>query len=233
MLLVKLILQVLAVALAILVNRLDYWWSDKRTRKFKLGRRALLVLSGAFLIGSVVVTVNDDVQNRLQREELTARLDSLTGGNNYCHVEFDGGADARAASEVLLHVINAGKTPAYDVVIQIVDVLDAERVKATTSPSEAPYTVLQRVFQKTLGPIAPQTAVSLAKDLLRLPERNAAVYEIHIQQRNGTVAQVVRFERVSGLWTFATKATRLNETTVLWQQIDSAYPKQNIDNADW
>jgi hypothetical protein len=93
----KLILQIFAVALAILVNSLDYLWADKRTRKFKRGRLALFVLSFAFLIGGIIVTVNDDFQNRLEKQELTTRLDVLSGGKNYCHVEFDAGPDASTA----------------------------------------------------------------------------------------------------------------------------------------
>jgi len=233
MLFLKLALQVLAVGLAILVNNLDYLWSDKRTLKFKRGRLVLYVLSFAFLIGSVFVTVNDDLQNRLEKQELATRLDALSGGKNYSHVEFDVGVDVSGMSTVLLHVINEGEYPVYDVVVQIVDVLDADRIKATVPPNEAPYAVLQRMFQKTLGTVAPKSAVSLTKDLLRLPEGSVAVYEIHLQQRNGTVAQVARFERVNSSWTFATKATLLNDTKILWQQIHSAYPRQNIDNADW
>ncbi len=216
----------------ILVGGLDYFWSYKRTRKFKFGRRALIILSLVFLAGSVSVTVRDDLEHRREARELTSRLDALSGGKTYCHVEFDAGANPSSASAMLLHLVNSGDSPVYDVVVQIVDVLEADRIKRSLAPNEAPYAVLQKMFQKTIGTVAAQSAVSLTKDLLRLPERDVAVFEIHIQQRNGTVAQVVRFERVNKAWTFGTKATLLKDSNVLWQQVHSAYPRQNIDKSD-
>jgi hypothetical protein len=193
----------------------------------------LFVLSGIFLVGSIIATVNDEFKKRQEKQELSTKLDTLNGGNNFCHVEFDAGPDPYGASSILLHVINEGDYPAYDVVVQIVDVLDADRIKASVPENEAPYAVLQRMFQKTIGTVAPKSGVSLTKNLLRLPDTEVAVYEIHLQQRNGTVSQVVRFERVNGSWTFATKATLLDDTKVLWQQIHSRYPRQNIDNSNW
>src|SRR5438045_327578 len=107
----------LAVALAMLVNGLNYVWSDKRTRKFKRGRQVVFILSILFLFGSIAVTINDDFQTRLEKQDLTTRLDALSGGNNYCHVEFDiGSVNSEGSTPVLLHVINEGQYPAYDVV---------------------------------------------------------------------------------------------------------------------
>jgi len=155
---------------------------------------------------------------------------SVTGGDNYCHVEF---VDVNQPNTVMLSVINEGKLPAYDVVIKIVDVIKVEHLKKALPEHLAALTSLEGMFQKTLGNVPPTQAVLLNKNPLLLPESNVAVFEIHIEARNGTIAQVVRFERVEGAWTFATKATLLNEQKVLWQHISDRYPHKNIDDPDW
>lgn len=86
----KVILQILAVGLAILVNYLDYLWHDKRTRRFKLGRRTLFMMSFVFLIGSVLVTVNDEYTKRLEAQEAAKREASLERQLNKLREQNDG-----------------------------------------------------------------------------------------------------------------------------------------------
>lgn len=74
----KIALQVLAVSLAILITYLDYLWSDKRTRKFKVGRKVLFASSFIFLVGSVIATITDERNKRLElieSQELNKRLE--------------------------------------------------------------------------------------------------------------------------------------------------------------
>jgi hypothetical protein len=210
----------------------------------------LLVLGGAILsaIGAFIATVRQNQEKVLSatqraqfESELRSKSDeiaslnreiaaSVTGGDSHCHVEF---VDLNQPNAVMLAVINEGKWPAYDVVIKIVDVLKVDATKKLLPEHLAALSSMESMFQKSLGNVPPKQAVVLNKTPLALPETDAAVFEIHIEARNGTVAQVVRFKRIKGVWTFATKATLLNDPKVLWQQIGANYPDKTIDDADW
>jgi hypothetical protein len=76
-LLMKLVLQVLAVGVALLISRLDYWDNNKRTRRFKRRRVWLLCLTLLFLVASVVVTVLDDNARRLDLQRNLQRIEDV------------------------------------------------------------------------------------------------------------------------------------------------------------
>lgn len=59
----KIVFQVLAVGAMVLVNLLDYVTRDKRTRRFKMVRRTLFIVSGIFLIVSIIVVILDDLKD--------------------------------------------------------------------------------------------------------------------------------------------------------------------------
>jgi len=73
----KIALQLIAVLTAILIANLDYLWHDKRTRKFKRTRLFLYFLAGITLILSVVVTVQDNRQHKVEVTQLTSALSDL------------------------------------------------------------------------------------------------------------------------------------------------------------
>lgn len=73
----KVAMQIIAVALAILASYLNYLWSDKRTRKFKRGRRILFILSFIFLFGSIGVTLVDEYSKRQEAAEAAKREAAL------------------------------------------------------------------------------------------------------------------------------------------------------------
>ncbi|MEQ1936435.1 MAG: hypothetical protein ABL962_21485 [Fimbriimonadaceae bacterium] len=74
MLILKLILQFVAVGFAVLTATLDYVVRDKRTLKFKRLRICLYCIAGALLIVSLAVTVSDDV---VRKEEIAALRQEL------------------------------------------------------------------------------------------------------------------------------------------------------------
>ncbi len=83
----KILLQILAVSTAILVSNLDYVWHDKRTRKFKTMRVFLYFLTCITVILSVIVTVQDDQQQRQDLQQLTSALDNLQKETSTIRVE--------------------------------------------------------------------------------------------------------------------------------------------------
>lgn len=77
MLAIRIVLQILAVSLALVVALLDYKWHDKRTKKFRVARRALLVLSVVFLAAAVAQTILEDHERRREAGDLQGRLTRL------------------------------------------------------------------------------------------------------------------------------------------------------------
>src|SRR5437868_3815823 len=81
-LLFKIILQIIAVALAVLVSSLDYIWHDKRTKRFKQGRVILFALSAAFLLGSIILTAIDYFETNRKEEVLKGQLSKVQEQND-------------------------------------------------------------------------------------------------------------------------------------------------------
>jgi len=102
----KITLQVMAVAIAILINILDYVSADKRTKKFRRRRNLLFALSAVFLIGSIAVVIGDEFAKREEIADITNRLNVLkqqgevakqlvTGGDSYCYLTALGCVDVK------------------------------------------------------------------------------------------------------------------------------------------
>ena len=88
---------------------------------------------------------------------------SVTGGDSHCYVDF---VELNEPNSVLLTVINEGKWPVYDVAVRIVDVLKTDALKKTAPEHDAALSVLlNEMFQKSLGNLAPKSAVALDKTL--------------------------------------------------------------------
>lgn len=82
LLILKIILQVFAFALAILLSGLDYWWHDKRTTRFKQARRALIAVAVIFMLGGITLTVFDDRSNNHKEQTLTTQLAKVQEQND-------------------------------------------------------------------------------------------------------------------------------------------------------
>jgi hypothetical protein len=78
----KIALQVVTVALAILASILDYKWHDKRTTKFKTSRNLLYVMTGVLLVLSIGVTVGDDIENNKREQKLSTDLKKVQDQND-------------------------------------------------------------------------------------------------------------------------------------------------------
>jgi hypothetical protein len=91
----KILLQVLAVMIAMLTARLDYGPIDRRTRNFKLRRRALLLLSILFLAASIATEYfssradkerdNETLRRRLEDRSEIANLRGVIRTEQVAH----------------------------------------------------------------------------------------------------------------------------------------------------
>jgi hypothetical protein len=78
----KITLQILAIGLALLVNRLDYVTTDKRTKAFKKNKSILFWTSIIFLIISIFFTAFDECNNNKEKNELKQEISELKSNTN-------------------------------------------------------------------------------------------------------------------------------------------------------
>jgi hypothetical protein len=81
-LLLKVILQALAVTVAVLGSILSHVISDKNSRTFRTWRLWLFVTSGIFLLASIAVTVNDSIDTKNREVGLQRKLDKVQSQND-------------------------------------------------------------------------------------------------------------------------------------------------------
>jgi hypothetical protein len=240
MLFLKIALQILAVTIAILVNRLDYVTHDKRTKKFKTGRRFLFVLSVCFLIASIIVTINDESAKNKELKEVTDRLNShnsqlqkaqqlITGGNNFCYINLVPGG--HSVDQPLLVAINDGNQPLYDVTFRMWDPADY-------GPNVEPMRTLddfnKNAYNVNVGNLSPHAAKTIGQ--IELPDSDAKNYEITIIARNGTFIERMKLRRVNGAWKRAFRVHsgyNRDESTILIEKIDPDFPRDGGGAIQW
>src|SRR6266850_3962530 len=136
-------LQIVAVALAMLATYLDYLWSDKRTRRFKTGRRILFILSFVFLFGSIVATILDETQKRQEANDALVKEITLNSQLRKVQDQNDGLQEAIALlSDKSTRLLDDQRN-------SFVSVLETQRqsVFDTSKTSEESTSRLDRVLQ--------------------------------------------------------------------------------------
>ncbi|MBV6505258.1 MAG: hypothetical protein ILNGONEN_00816 [Syntrophorhabdaceae bacterium] len=236
----KIALQVLAVAIAIIVNRLDYVTRDKRTSKFKSGRRWLFILSICFLIASIIVIIKDETAKSKEIAALTNQLNtikrqventqkSITGGNNLCYVNL---ANANADKNVgILVIVNDGDYPLYDISFRMWDPADYGP-KAQVSKSLEEF--IKKSINMNVGNLPPHSVKTLGN--VKLPNSDSKNFEVTILARNGSFTERLRLRKKRGEWKWAFRVHAGNnrdESTVLVEKADVEFPRDNNGKIQW
>lgn len=199
----KILLQVLAVAIALLINRLDYVTHDKRTYKFKIGRRLLFPLSIIFLAASIIVVVKDETAKNTEVKNITEQLStlrqqaentqkSITGGDNFCYINIV--SDGTGENSPLLIAINDGDYPLYSISFRIWDPDDyGENAKLIKTLNE----FNKKSYNFDVGDLNPHSVRILGH--LSLPQSDLKNFEITLMAKNGTFTQQMRLRRINGV----------------------------------
>lgn len=240
MLLWKIVLQVLAVIIAMLISRLDYVTHDKRTRRFKSGRRWLFVFSICFLIASIIVIIKDEAAKNREVLALNDQLNalkhqvenaqkSITGGNNVCYINLvTSDADKQVA---MLVIVNDGDYPLYDISFRMWDPADyGPNVQASKSLED----FNKMAINMNVGNLPPHSVRTLGS--VKLPNGDIKNFEMTIIARNGSFTERFRLRKVSGNWKRAFRVhTGYNrdESTVLVQKADADFPADKDGKIHW
>lgn len=200
----KIVLQFLAVAIAVLVNVLDYVSFDKRTKKFRRRRRLLFGLSALFLIASILVVISDELAKRKEISDIANQLRTLqeqgeiakrlvTGGDSYCYLNAIGAGDLQD-----LVLIHQGDYPLYDLQIRMVDLDKFDAItKANPRVTLEELSKADQVYY--LDTLNPNQAVRIGN--LTLPaDRDEKSYNVFVLARNGELSELLRFRRFNGAW---------------------------------
>lgn len=81
LLILKVLLQLFAFGLALLLSGLDYWWHDRHTRRFKQARQAFIAFALISLLGSIALTVFDDLDTNRKEEQTRRELKKVQEQN--------------------------------------------------------------------------------------------------------------------------------------------------------
>jgi hypothetical protein len=225
----KIVLQIVSVAVAYQVARLDYVTHDKRTRGFKSGLFWLWVLLILLVVGNVFVIWNDDQEsNKIKtqlddlRNELGNTKKAVTGGDNFPYVMIDMGEDSGG-----LLVINPGDIPLYDVSFRMWDPADyASAAKLSSAPEE----FVAKSIYREVGNLTPRGARYLGT--ITLPNSDAKDFKVTIRARNGGFTEWIKLRKVNGVWT---RAVRVHPgdvnpgESILYEFSDPGFPGAQVE----
>jgi hypothetical protein len=157
---------------------------------------------------------------------------SVIGGDSFCYLTIMS-LDPRTNSGILT-VIHQGDHPIYDVTARIADLQKMEvleeKMKATGSnildfqEVMKANTIIQ-IGNMAKGPSAsPIGPFSLGTGI----ERG---FNIFFSARNGVFTQLLRMKKINDKWINAAKVER--DGKVLFEKIDSDFPRNSDGNVDW
>jgi hypothetical protein len=235
----KIVLQFLAVAIAILINVLDYVSTDKRTKKFRKRRRILFVLSALFLIASIIVVIGDELAKRKEISDIANQLSSLqqqgeiakrlvTGGDSYCYLNALGAGDVQD-----LVLVHQGDYPLYDLQIRIVDLEKFDAI-AKANPRVTLEELSKADLVHYLGTLNPNQAVRIG-NLTLPPDKDEKGYNVFILARNGELAELLRFRRINGAWLRALRVQRSesSQPQILIERVENGFPRNETGEVSW
>ena len=165
----KIFIQIVSVAVAVQVARLDYVTHDKRTRGFKSGRSwlwavlSVLVVGNTFIIwkdNSDRVRENNELKTQLieLKDELDSTKKTVTGGNNFPYVMIDAGKDSAR-----LLIVNQGDFPLYDVNFRM---WAPDDYGGSAKPSKDLEEFLAKSIIREVGNLTPEGARDLGAIML-------------------------------------------------------------------
>ena len=231
----KIFIQIVSVAVAFLVARLDYVTHDKRTRGFKSGLFWLWVLLIVLVAGNTFIIWSDDNDKLRESNDLRTQLsglkneigntkEAITGGDNFPYVMIDAGKDSAA-----LLVVNPGDLPLYDVTFRL---WDPAEYGPSTKPSKGPEEFLAKSIIKEVGNLTPRGAHYLGP--ITLPNSDSKDFKVTIRARNGGFTEWIRLRKVGGIWKRAISVYPGDVNpgeSILYEFVDAGFPSAEVGNS--
>ena len=197
-----------------------------------VGGPSALILLGAVLsaIGALWASVE---QTRFERElrvksdqlaELNREIaDSVIGGDSFCYLTVASLSDQ--SNRGVLTVVHQGKYPLYDAHARVVDLQKFDAIKDSPTLEN----ILTAETSLSLGTLIKGHASMLGR--WDLGTGDARGFNIFFSARNGSWYQNLRFRRVGGIWLFANRVVRSEQT--VFEDIQPGYPRDSSGHVKW
>jgi hypothetical protein len=146
-----------------------------------------------------------------------------TGGDSACYLSFMPTSQGRLTNVAIVHI---GAHPLYEVNARMVDVDAFEAIKDNFTLENIQKTERRWPF----GNLTPGHASVLSVNI-SLGNVVSKKFNIFFTARNGSFTQLLRFQKLDGVWTMATKVCR--EDLTLYERVDDAFPRNESGTVDW
>lgn len=151
----------------------------------------------------------------------SAVMNTITGGDSACYVT------GPAPVEDIwngLRVEHIGAYPLYELGVRVTD-YDIVRIPVQPLLIGKPAYITHGI-----GALAPNFHMEVPW-CLHLGGSTSRRFDLLFTARNGVCTQLVRFKKIDGKWCLATKLVR--DAVVLYESVDSAYPRDPSGDVDW
>lgn len=189
MFLVKIVPPLLAAAALILTAVLDYLHRDKRTTRFKRGRRWLFATLGLFLLATPISVYLDDRARDEAAERLNRRLaDLMTGGEAHAIARVSALTKINGPVVGYNLYIEHPQTEAllYDLRINIFEIHESQSMVS-----------FEEVYRDEVPILTAQTGSLRLGDGSIYGFSDFETIGIMIRQRNGTIRQIIKLIKQS------------------------------------
>jgi len=184
-----------------------------------------MIFAGAILSAwSSVDTAREQAQFEGEtRSRLESVIASVIGGDSFCHLIVL--TDEKSGNGGRLMVSHGGKFPLYDVSARITDLEKWDEIKGQIT-----WDLIQKTDTRlNLGNMIPGHASVLGRWEFFRTDRQR--YNIFFSARNGSFDQNLRFVKVEGKWTVASRVLR--DEIVIFEEVDPKFPRRDDGSIEW
>lgn len=148
----------------------------------------------------------------------------ISGGNSFPYFQI-GMLDNNSNTGVLM-AIHEGEHPLYDINARIVDLQKFEQIKNNLSLASMSYCDTNI----SVGNMIPSHASMIQP--WKVENEPTQSYNVFFTARNGSFTQLIRLNKINGIWVSAVKVTN-RDNQVLHENIDNNFPRDVDGNVCW
>lgn len=199
-----------------------------------IGGPAILIFIGALIAatGALWASVEQTKSEKYLKEKnqeianLNKQISmSITGGDSFCYIGHP--LDGSQGDKLITAIVQQGKYPLYDVSIRLLDLENSDFLQKKGLSFIEAMNKSQTIIN--VGNMPAGSAQMIGT--IDLTSKNRMRYNVFISARNGFITQLIRLQRVNGIWKGATKVERDGEK--LHEKIDPEYPRNDQGEIDW
>lgn len=190
-------------------------------------------LTGQFFRVKKQTTVEDQFSTIISRvnnlftnleEKTNEMVNHISGGNSFPWLQIAMIDSENDSGHLIAN--HEGNYPLYDVTAQIADLNKFSAMQGNHSLATLSITHTN----VEIGSLIPgHSALIRSWAIDHTPEQN---YNVFMTARNGRFTQKIRMKKINGKWLSAISVSNGNGDT-LYEQIDSAYPRNNLGYVEW